>query len=86
MTLIFSADAKREIECMPADMQTRFISHLEKLELRPPRKHLKYGIPCHVGNVSKQAGIIFVLRADKIYILHCFTSHKDYENWYKSYK
>lgn len=86
MELVFSEDAKRELAGMDEDTKAIFLLHLEKISTRPPRKHLKYGIPCHVENVTKQARIIFDIREDRTYILHCFATHKEYERWYKSYK
>jgi hypothetical protein len=47
---------------------------------------MKYGIPCHVEKVTKQARIIFKIKGGDIYILHFFGSHKEYERWYGSYK
>jgi len=54
--------------------------------LYAPRKRLKHGIPCHVEKVTKQARIFYDIREDRIYILHCFDTHKEYEQWYNSYK
>lgn len=86
MELIFSLDAEKELVAMDREMQHRFIKHLEKMHSRPPRKHMKFGIPCHVTHVIRQARIVFDIRGERIYILHCFTSHKEYEQWYTSYK
>jgi len=47
----------------------------------PPRKRMKHGIPCHVVKVTKQARIVCEIRGEKIYVLHCFGSHKGYERW-----
>ena len=86
MELIFSATAKKELVNLPQEMRVVFLMHLEKIHSRPPRKHMKHGIPCHVENVTRQARIIYDTREDRIFILHCFTSHKEYEHWYNSYK
>jgi hypothetical protein len=86
MELIFSDSAKQELENLPQDMKAVFLTHLEKIHFRPPRKHMKQGIPCHVEKVTKQARIIYDISEDRTYILHCFTSHKEYEHWYNSYK
>jgi len=86
MELVFSDSARKELAEMQQDMKLVFLTHLEKIQFRPPRKHMKHGIPCHVENVTKQARIIYEIREDRMYILHCFTSHKDYEHWYSSYK
>ena len=86
MELIFSDDAKKELENLNQDMKNIFLLHLKKIHARPLRKHMKHGIPCHVENVTRQAGIIYDTLGDRTYILQCFTSHKEYEHWYISYK
>jgi len=86
MELVFSDSAGNELAGMQQDMKSVFIMHLEKIQSPPPRKHMKHGIPCHVENVTKQARIVYEIREDRTYILHCFTSHKEYEHWYSSYK
>jgi mRNA-degrading endonuclease RelE of RelBE toxin-antitoxin system len=86
MELFFSNSAKKELENLPKDIKAIFLMHLEKIQEKPPRKHMKHGIPCHVEKVTKQARIIYNIKGDRTYILHCFINHKDYEHWYKSYK
>ena len=86
MELVFSESAKIELENLSYDLKRVFLLHLEKIQYRPPRKHLKHGIPCHVEKVTKQARIFYDIREDRIYILHCFDTHKEYEQWYNSYK
>jgi hypothetical protein len=86
MELIFSDSGKLEIENLEQELKSIFIKHLEKMQSFPPRKHLKHGIPCHVEKVTRQARIVFNIKGERIYILHCFASHKEYERWYKSYK
>ena len=86
MELVFSASAKKELANLPQEMKAVFLVHLEKLYSRPPRKHMKHGIPCHIEKVTLQARKIYDTSEDRIFKLHCFTSHKEYENWYNSYK
>jgi len=86
MELIFSDSAKRELLSLPDDLRELFLTHLEKMLARPPRKHMLHGIPCHVEKVTRQARIIYEVRGETTYILHCFKSLKEYERWYKSYK
>ena len=86
MELLFSDYAKKELADMPQDMKSVFLVHFEKIYSRPPRKHLKHGIPCHVEKVTKQARIIYDISEGQTFILHCFSSHKEYESWYNSYK
>ncbi|OPX80843.1 MAG: hypothetical protein A4E43_00815 [Methanosaeta sp. PtaB.Bin005] len=63
-----------------------FLNRLDKMMVVPPRKRMKHGTPCHVVKVTKQAKIVCEIRGEKIYVLHCFGSHKGYERWYRSYK
>jgi hypothetical protein len=86
MVLIFSDSARKEIENLEQELKSIFIKHPEKMQSSPPRKHLKHGIPCHVEKVTRQARIVFDIREERIYILHCFASHKENERWYKSFK
>ncbi len=86
MELIFLDSAKKELESMPQDLKNVFFKHLEKIQCMPPQRCMKHGIPYHVENVTKQARLIYHLKEDKTYILHCFKNHKEYERWYKSYK
>ncbi len=86
MELIFSDDAKKELEELPQNLKPIFLKHLEKIKEMPPRRHMKHGIPCHVENVTKQARIIYETKNEVLYILRCFKDHKEYERWYKSYK
>jgi len=86
MELIFSDSGKLEIENLEQELKSIFIKHLERMQSSPPRKHLKHGMPGHVEKVTRQARIVFNIKGEQIYILHCFASHKEYERWYKSYK
>jgi mRNA-degrading endonuclease RelE of RelBE toxin-antitoxin system len=81
-----SEKAKKELEDLNADLMEAFLDHIEKLQEMPPIRHLKHGIPCHVENVTKQARMIYEINGETFQILHCFSSHKEYERWYKSYK
>lgn len=86
MEVVFAENAVREFERFSRDLQILFLSHFEKIQFMPPRRHMKYGIPFHVEKVTRQARIIYEIREQKLYILHCFADHKDYEQWYNSYR
>ena len=86
MEIIFSDSAKREMEDLEQVLQYLFIEHHELMQRGFHRKHMKYGIPCHVEKVTRQARIVYNIKGDLIYVLHCFANHKEYERWYKSYK
>jgi hypothetical protein len=36
---------------------------------------MKYGIPCHVEKVTKQARMVYDIKGDLICFLHCFADH-----------
>ena len=86
MDLVFLDSAKKELENLPQELKVLFLNRLKKMMVVPPRKRMKHGIPCHVVKVTKQARIVCEIKGEKIYVLHCFGSHKGYERWYRSYK
>jgi mRNA-degrading endonuclease RelE of RelBE toxin-antitoxin system len=86
MKAFISERAKKELDEMNSELAEAFLVHIEKLLGMPPRRHLKHGIPCHVENVTKQARMIYEIDGENLQVLHCFSSHKEYERWYKSYK
>ena len=86
MEVFFSEKAEKELDEMDKKLRLLFLKHAEKMAKIPPRKHLKFGLPFNVENVTKQSRIVYGREGGKIYILHCFKTHKDYEKWYKSFK
>lgn len=86
MEILFLDAARKEFERLPDDLQYLFLSHFQKIRSMAPRRHMRYGIPSHVEKVTRQARIIYEIYEDALYILHCFADHKDYEQWYNSYR
>jgi len=43
-------------------------------------------MPFNVENVTKQARIVYQIDGKKLYVLHCFKTHKECERWYPSFK
>lgn len=86
MKIEFTEIATKEFLDLDKSIQIIFKKAIEKILENPFRRYLKYGIPSHVINVTKQARIVYDLEDDLILILHCFSNHCDYEKWYKSYK
>lgn len=86
MEVIISETAERELDDVDQTLRKFFIKHIEKISNMPPRRHLKFGLPFNVENVTKQARLIYQIESDKLYILHCFATHKEYERWYMSFK
>lgn len=75
--------AEEELEGMSGAERKVFDKHFTKIENMPPRRHMRLGIPYNVEEVG-QGRIIYDIRGDDAYILHCFRTHKEYEKWYKS--
>jgi len=86
MDVIFSEKADKDFEPIDQNLRRLFIKHIEKITNLPPRKHMKHGIPHHVGRVTRQARLVCEIEDSRLIIVRCFKSHKDYENWSKSYK
>lgn len=85
MNILFTEESRKEFFKLDNSLQILFKKAINKIIEEPERKHLKYGIPAHVIKVNKQARIVYYIDTDKIIILHCFSNHKEYENWYNSY-
>lgn len=86
MTVHVSKKAEKELDEMPEELRLLFMKHLRKMQSLHPRRHMKYGIPCHVEEVTKQARVVYQLQNEDIFVIHCFGNHKEYERWYKSYR
>ena len=86
MKVILFETAQNELRQMDNSVKKSFIKHIEKLQAMPPGRHLRFGIPWHVEEVTKQARLIYKIEDECLYIQHCFATHKEYEKWYKTYK
>ena len=86
MNAKFSDGGREEFLGLASQLQEFFKNHLEKLVQMPPRRHLRFGIPFHVENVTKQARLVYEIEGGDLVVLHCFATHKDYEKWFKSFK
>ncbi|MFH1286047.1 MAG: hypothetical protein ABIH99_05700 [Candidatus Micrarchaeota archaeon] len=86
MQVLFSESAEKDLDGMERSLKAFFFQHIQKLEKIPPRRHLKFGLPYNVEDVTKQARLVYNLEAGTLYILRCFKNHKEYEKWYSSYK
>ncbi len=86
MKILFFESAEKELEKLDKATNMLFGKHIEKIALMPPRRHLKFGLPFNVEEATKQARIVYKIEDETISIIHCFSTHKEYEKWYKSYK
>lgn len=84
--ILFDPIAEKELDKMNSELRLLFIRHAEKLKEFTPGKHLKFGLPYFVEKVTKQTRFAFDVTGNIITIIRCFKNHKDYEDWYKSYK
>ena len=86
MKVIVSAKADADLSKMDASIRSFFIMHFEKLQTMPPRRHLRFGMPYNVENVTSQARFAYDVEGDTLWIVRCFATHKEYEKWYKSFR
>lgn len=86
MRIIFSDRAEKELDSMDKSLRKLFVQHAEKIAAMPPRRHLRFGLPFTVEEVTRQARIVYRMEDNTCSILQCFCTHKEYERWYKSFK
>jgi len=86
MKVFFSEKAEAELDEMDKSQRKIFIKHAEKIAQIPPKRHLRFGLPFNVEEVTRQARMVYEIKKDACYILRCFKTHKEYERWYKSFK
>jgi len=75
--------AECELDAMDSTVMLMFVRHIEKITKMPPRKHLHHGNPHFVEKVTKGARFAYRLEGETVYVVRCFATHKEYENWYK---
>lgn len=86
MKIVFSEKAKKELDDADQSLRKLFLKHAEKIASMPPKRHLSFGLPFNVEEVTRQAMLVYNLEENVCHILHCFKNHKEYERWYKSFK
>ena len=86
MKAFVSENAEKELDGMEPSLSELFFGHMEKMLTMPPRRHMRFGLPFSVENVTRQARMVYHIEDGALYVLHCFKSHKEYEKWYKSFK
>ena len=86
MKVEVSKRADYDLSKMDGSIVNLFLKHFDKIGEIPPRRHLRFGLPFNVEEVTKQARFIYNDENNTITILRCFSTHKEYEKWYKSFK
>jgi hypothetical protein len=77
-------EAEEDMDGMDNPQRKVYIKHFEKISLMPQGRHLKFGLPYNVEEVG-QGRIVYQVKNDTIYIIRCFSTHKDYEKWLRSF-
>ncbi|MFH1750797.1 MAG: hypothetical protein ABH863_03910 [Candidatus Micrarchaeota archaeon] len=85
MEILYSKAAESDISSMDRQLRGLFFKHIEKA-LSMPSRHMKFGMPFNVEEVTKSARLVFQKEGAALFIVRCFKDHKDYERWYKSFK
>lgn len=86
MEIIVSETAEKDLDEMDSQLRNFFIKHIEKIGLMPPRRHLRFGLPFNVENVTRQSRLIYSIENNSLFVLRCFATHKDYQRWYLSFR
>lgn len=86
MKIEFSLKAEAQLDSMDNSLRKLFFKHAEKVITLPPKRHLRFGLPFYVEEVTKQARMVYNFEENICIILFCFATHKEYERWYKSFK
>jgi mRNA-degrading endonuclease RelE of RelBE toxin-antitoxin system len=87
MRVIFDEEAYRDLKKMDHNERAMFYKHVKKLMEIGPRRHLRHGLDAFVEDVGDGRMPFYWDDDDEtLRILRCFTDHKMYEKWYKSYK
>lgn len=86
MKVFISEKADADLSEMDGTLRSFFLKHFEKIAIMPPRRHLRFGLPFNVENVTNQARFVYEAESETLIILRCFATHKEYEKWYRSFK
>ena len=86
MEVIFSGKAEEELDKMDRALKKLFLKHAGKVAESPQGRHMRFGLPFNVEDVTKQARMVYNAEKETCCVLHCFKTHKEYERWYKSFK
>ncbi|MEK6954044.1 MAG: hypothetical protein AABX01_03490 [Candidatus Micrarchaeota archaeon] len=86
MRVVFTEVSGSDLGAMEITLRRFFIKHVEKISGELPRRHMRFGVPFFVEEVTRQARLVYEVKMGTIYIIRCFALHKEYEKWYKSFK
>jgi len=81
--VILADRAREELKKTPSNLQLLFLKHIKKLEDHVSGKHLGHS-KYFIEKVTDSTRIACELENDTIKVIHCFKTHKEYEDWYRS--
>jgi len=81
----FSDDARREFAALDSSIKPVFAKHIVKIEANAPRKHF-IGSSGYIIEKVGQGRIVCQDKGNEILIAHVFSTHKEYEKWYRGQK
>jgi len=84
--VVFTETADADLRDADANLRKFFIKHVEKISRQLPARHLRFGVPYFVEEVTRQTRLVYEVKNDTIFVVRCFANHKDYEKWFKSFK
>lgn len=86
MAVVFLEKGLRDFDALDNSVRSMFKKHLQKLMAMPPRRHLGHGNPFFCENVTDQARLVYQTEGGDLLVMHCFSTHKEYERWYRGIK
>lgn len=85
MIIKFTAEAEKDLDDMDNSTYIRFMKHLDKIAVQPPRKHARHGLPFFTENIG-QGRMPVIIEKDAIVVARCFRDHNEYHKWLDSFK
>lgn len=82
----FTDEGRQDFLALEKQLQVFFKKHIEKLLQMPPRRHLKFGVPHNVEDVTRQARMVYNIENETLFVVKCFATHNEYEKWYAQFK
>lgn len=86
MRVAISEKAEKDLDDMEPALRKFFFKHIEKISQMPPRRHMRFGLPYNVEDVTKAARLVYYTENETLFILRCFSRHKEYEKWYMLFR
>jgi mRNA-degrading endonuclease RelE of RelBE toxin-antitoxin system len=85
MDIVITDNADEDLSDMDEFIRSRFDKHILKIVTMRPTRFFKN---VNIEHVGEHGRIIYHIdrEDDVLYILRCFTAHKEYEKWRNSHR